>query len=163
MVTGPISKALQRRIDRPDIHKAVDLRILAYKGDAARPGTGETVNAISEMVRDLKDHVPELSVRQLSTLIGVGKTFVTKALDQTVPAERWSSDDNESSAAASLAALEEHHPGGFEVVTIDKDDPDERHIFLSAPDFRDTYRRADQSHTFKRPITLASRPFSVAA
>lgn len=154
MTNAVIAQGLARQSERPDIHRKVEKLVNIQAGYP---------QYVVDMVRDLKENVPALSIRQLSVLVGISTKAVFNALDSATEQKEWSPDDNPASCAASLAALTEHHPGGFEVVTIDKDDPDERHIFLSAPDFRDTYRRADQSHTFKRPITLASRPFSVAA
>lgn len=146
MTLGPITRAMQRQKDRPDIHKAFD----RPKGSK---GYGEEV---FDMVRDLKEFVPELSHRQLQALIGIDKKQIAKALDNAVPEERWTADDNEASAAAELAALRQTGRDGY------TDDP--RHIdefrglpvFIAPPPFRDPYRRADQSHTVPRPITLAT-------
>lgn len=152
MTIGPIATAIQRQKDRPDIHKA----FVRPKGSK---GYGEEVFA---MVRDLKEHVPELSDRQLSSLVGIGAKQVARALESGAPEEKWTVDDNEASAAAELAALRRTGRDGY------TDDP--RHIdefrglpvFIAPPPFRDPYRRTDQSHTVPRPITLATKPFDIA-
>lgn len=130
------------------------------------------------MIQDLKRSVPELSIRQLSTLVGVSIKTVQNALsdpdnenlsrdltwgDAPFEQETWTEEDNPAASAAELAALHEHHPGRQY-----EDDPaaaNERTgpVLFTAPEFRDTYKRADQSHTIKRPITLATTPFDVAA
>jgi hypothetical protein len=51
----------------------------------------------------------------------------------------------------------------FDGKTADRDEWSTVPAVYTTPEFRDPYRRADQSHTIKRPITLATRPFSVAA
>lgn len=150
-MTSGIALALQRQKDRPDIHKP-------FSRPKGSKGYGEDV---FEMVRDLKRHVPSLSHRQLSTLVGIATFQVRKALDNSVAREEWSEEANEASADAELAALREHHPGREY-----EDHPDgtsEVLVAFEAPPFRDSYRRADQSHTIPRPITLATSPFKWAA
>ena len=157
MGSGAIASAIQRQKDRPDIHYKVPKPKPGGAGGTA--GYGEDV---FEMVRDLKSHVPELSQRQLSTLVGIATFQVRKALDNSVPDERWTSDDNEASAAAELSALKATGCSGY------TDDPRAETeysglpVFISPPVFRDRYRRADQSHTIPRPITLATTPFNIA-
>lgn len=157
MSNGVIPQALQRQQDRPDIHKSFD----KPKGSV---GYSEDV---FNMVRDLKEHVPVLSHRQLSTLVGIGTKQVRIALDNPTfreADETWTTDDNETRCADELAALHEHHPGRkYEDDTRAKDEPTRPVSYFTAPEFRDVYRRADQSHTIKRPITLATSPFNVAA
>jgi hypothetical protein len=156
MQNGLIAQALTRREERPDIHKPV-----------AKVRSGESFRGnIAEMVRDLKEHVPGLSVRQLSTLIGVSVGTV-----HNNHSEHWTTDDNESASAAHLSALRKHHECYrdevsyilFDGKTADRDEWSTVPAVYTTPEFRDPYRRADQSHTIKRPITLATRPFSVAA
>lgn len=164
MSKAAISEAIQRRLDRPDIHQPISRDSKSY-GDS-----------VSTMIVDLKEHVPNISNRQLSTLLGVGKTFVAIVLDaKTASTEEWTTDNNESQSAAELAALRKHHsgytnqtdfasPSLVDGASPDLDEPATGiPLFLTAPEFRDTYRRADQSHTVKRPITLATTPFNVAA
>jgi hypothetical protein len=154
MAHGAISFALQRRLDRPDIHKPVSRDQTSFGQD------------VHLMVKDLKEYVPELSIRQISTLVGVSKTFVTKALNTTVPLVEWSSDDNESSSAAHLAALHRFHPDRRyedETERTVADEVSNVPVYFSAPVPVDIPRRIDQSHTLPRPITLATSPFSVAA
>lgn len=168
MANGLISRALQRQQERPDIHKPV-----------ARVKQGASFGEfVPVMVRDLKEHVPGLSIRQLSTLIGVSTKVIFKNLptaeDDDQP-EYWSTDNNEAQAAAELSALQTHHTGYVDQTDfaspslVDEASPDIDEpvtgipLFLAAPEFRDVHRRADQSHTIKRPITLATTPFNVAA
>lgn len=167
-----IAKAVQRRLDRPDIHQ-----------DFLNARTTDR-NTIVSMVVDLKHCVPDLTIRQISSLVGVGRKFVNNALKNMVdyrpkapfgleddPAESWSEEENAFACADSLSALRKIHPGGFHTQTdftsrtLSGMMPDERTgpVLFTAPDFRDPYRRADQSHTVKRPITLATQPYSVAA
>jgi len=149
-----IAQGLKRQLECPEIHKKVE------KLTGSKIGFNESVY---NMVTDLKEHVPELSTRQLSVLVGVSRTVVMKALDNTVEREEWSEEDNPASCAAELTALREHHPGRQY-----EDDPEAAAestvpVLYTAPSLRDPYRVADQSHTVKRPITLATSPFNVAA
>lgn len=169
MSNGLISLALQRQQERPDIHKPV-----------AKVKQGSSFgDAVPAMVRDLKEHVPGLSIRQLSTLIGVSTKVIFKnlpAADHDDQPEHWSTDNNESQAYAELGALTATGCSGYTDQTdfaspslVDGAEPDiDEPVtgipqFLTAPAFSDTHRRADQSHTVKRPITLATTPFNVAA
>lgn len=161
MSNEAISKAIQRRIENPEIYQPV-------KRDS------KTFNkSVTLMVLDLKEHVPSLSVRQISSIVGVGKTFVAKILEDTFSSDRWTEEDNAPSSAAELAALQKHHPGReyedavsavlFDGSKADVDERSEVPVSFTTPLFADRYCRADQSHTTKRPITLATVPFSVAA
>lgn len=147
-----ISQALARQIECPEIHKkAIKLK------------RGDKNPFVEAMVLDLKENIPGLSVRQISSLVGMSKTRVSYFLDSGEKQEEWTADDNESSAAAELAALREHHPGRqYEDAPEAADEPTGPVLF-TAPPFRDAYHRADQSHTIKRPITLATTPYRVAA
>lgn len=156
-----IAAALQRRSDRPDIHKTVYL-----KQGSRGPEVDALFISIAEMVTDLNENVPGLSLRQLSTLVGVSKTAISKALNQTVAAVEWTTDDNESASAKHYQLLRTCHPDRKY-----EDDKDNEFGEVNTgtferfyvPMFRDAPRKADQSHTIKRPITLAGRPFDVAA
>lgn len=147
-----MARAIQRQKDRPDIHKAFQ----KAKGSA---GYGEDVFG---MVCDLKEHVPELSHRQLGELVGIGTKQVRKALE-TPPEENWTADDNEASAAAELAALKATGRDGYTDDPRAMDEYSGVAVVLTPPPFRDRYRRADQAHTVPRPITLATTPFNFAA
>lgn len=171
MSNGLISRALQRQQDRPDIHRKV-----------AKVKQGSSFDeSIPAMIYDLYENVPGLSQRQLSSLVGVTKTTVFKILS-AIPDretedqhENWSTDNNEVQAAAELAALHEHHsryidqtdfasPSLVDGASPDIDEPVTGiPVFISEPPFRDVYRRADQSHSIKRPITLATTPFNISA
>jgi hypothetical protein len=153
-----VAEALKRQQDRPDIHKGFERPVMGSQSGLD--------DAVYDMVNDLKDNFPDLSIRQLSALVGVSKTFVTKALDQTVEAVEWSADNNEASSAAELAALKYCYPGRQYDDDTENDFEEISTPFLvimAAPAFADSGIKADQSHTIKRPITLATRPFDVAA
>ena len=153
MHNSVIAQGLARQLECPEIHKKVE------KLTGRKTGFDESV---STMILDLKANVPELSTRQLSTLVGVSRNTVMRALDNSVERDEWTTDDNEDSAAAELAALRKHHPSGY------IDHPDHINesvgvVYFSAPPFADRHRVADQAHTLPRPITLATRPYGVAA
>lgn len=122
-------------------------------------------------VADLDQNVEGISVRQISTLLQLSKSLVGRAVQSSETEPEWSTDNNETSAASELASLKAHHPGGYineidligAVENADADEVIDIPEFLSAPPFQDRYRRADQTHTIKRPITLATRPYEVAA
>lgn len=154
MPNSAISQGLARQIERSDIHHKVE-KLTNIQGGYP--------SAVAEMIQDLKSSVPELSIRQLSVLVGVSNWTVQKALDNTVPEERWTEEDNPASAAAELAALHEHHPGQGYIDDEDALKESTAPVLFTAPAFHDPYRRADQSHTIRRPITLATRPYEVAA
>jgi hypothetical protein len=148
MSNGVISQAIQRQADRPDIHKPFE----RPKGSV---GYGEDVFC---MVRDLKTHVPALSHRQLSTLVGIATCQIRKALATSVAEERWTSDDNEASAAAELDALTaEHGTRSYE------DHPDARFeskvpIYFSAPVTDAAPRRTLNRDSGRRSISLPTHP-----
>lgn len=154
MQKDQIAEAIKRRYEHPEIHSKPINRPQNGKGWSPE---------VFEMVRDLAENVEDISDRQISTLLGISRGSVAKMIGNIESISEWTQDDNESSSAASLAALEEHHPGGF------TEDPRAEHeytgpsVVFRAPAFVDTGKRADQSHTIKRPITLATRPFDVAA
>lgn len=164
MNNAVIAQGLARQIERPDIHRKVE------KLSSIQVGYPP---AVAEMVRDLKENVPGISIRQLSGLVGVSVTVVQKALsDTTVEMENWTDEDNPASAASELAALHEHHPDGYrddvsyvlwDGSAADTDEWQNVPVLFTAPPPSDPHRRADQSHTIKRPITLATHPFEVAA
>jgi hypothetical protein len=149
-----LEKARQRRADRPDIHFAVNLTRGGGSKNAA------AIAAVSEMVSDLRDAVPELSMRQLSALIGVSDRVVREAADQIEPKESWSSDNNEMESAAEFSRLTLLHPDRQYVDHPDAEFECSAVPFLfTAPQPIDHHRCADQSHTVKRPITLPTFPF----
>lgn len=165
MSNGLISQGLKRQQDRPDIHKKV-----------VKVKQGTSFNdCVPVMIRDLKEHVPGLSTRQISSLVGVGQFTVLKHLksfsEDSERSEEWTTDNNESASAAHLAALREHHDRYrddvsytlFDGKTADRDEWSDVPAIYATPEFRDPHRRADQSHTIKRPITLPTRPFEIAA
>lgn len=162
MNCGRIASAIQRQKDRPDIHYKAGKPKAGGRGNTA--GHGEAVFA---MVRDLKQHVPDLSHRQLAELVGIGTKQVRKALDTKAtnaqPEEFWTTDDNEASAAAELAALKATGRVGYDTDPRAESEYRGVPVLLTPPPFRDRYRRADQSHTVPRPITLATTPFNIAA
>jgi hypothetical protein len=156
-------QAVKRQNDRPDIHKPIIKLRKGYAFDQ------ETLKSISEMVSDLKEHCPLLTRSKLSRLIGVSVTTICDL-------PNFDDDDdytgnNEASAAAELAALAAHHDqykDDVAEVLFDGRKPDADEwcyvpVFLAPRPVEDTYRRADQSHSNKRPITLATTPYSVAA
>jgi hypothetical protein len=165
-----ISLAIARQQERPDIHRKV---VKVKQGSSFD-------ESIPKMIHDLYLNVPGISSRQLSTLVGVTKTTVLKHLanlpDRDDEQDNWTTDNNESQATAELGALTATGCSGYTDQTdfaspslVDGAEPDiDEPVtgipqFLSAPAFSDTHRRADQSHTVKRPITLATTPFNVAA
>jgi len=145
-----IAQALKRQQDRPDIHK----KVIKPKGRSGHP------QHVIDMVLDLRDHVPGLSARQISTLTCVGRAQVAAFLNNIQPEERWTADDNEASAAAELAALCEHHgTREYEDHEGAATEYDPVPVHFTAPRYPDIHRRADQSHTSKRAITLPTFPF----
>lgn len=154
MTNSVIAQALKRQSDFPEIHRKVE------KLKGSKTGFSQSV---LDMVTDLKEHVPALSTVQLSMLVGVSRKVVSRALDNSVEREEWSTEDNPASCAAELAALREHHPGRAYEDAPEAADESTVPVLFTAPTLRDPYRVADQSHTIKRQITLATRPFSVAA
>lgn len=168
MTVGPIPRAIQRQQDCPAIHSKPNR---PPKGGGSG-GTAGHSQEIFAKVLDLKEHVPELSTRQLATLVGVSRHAVLTALDNSEPMEAWTSDDNPASAAAELAALQATHPGeGYRdeqyrlgVTFIDGNKPDDDELtnvrtLFASPQPSDPHRRADQSHTDRAPITLPQFPF----
>lgn len=158
MHNGLISQALKRQSERPDIHA----KPVARPSLGGRSGYGREV---VDMVNDLKAHVPDISDRQLSTLLNISRSVVAKMIgDIEAATVEWSPDNNEAQSAAELAALHEHHPGRrYEDDARAKDEPTRPVSYFTAPAFRDTGRPADQSHTIKRPVTLATMPYVAVA
>jgi hypothetical protein len=156
MPISSISLAQQRQADRPDIHKSIV---------KPRGSIGYDDSAMA-MVLDLKDHVQELSNRQLSSLTGISEYVVRKMLGVSETPEHWSFDNNEASSAAELAALKYCYPGRQYEDDTENEFGETSTPFLviiAAPAFADSGIKADQSHTIKRPITLATSPFDVEA
>jgi hypothetical protein len=92
--------------------------------------------------------------------LGISKSLVGKAVRTSENVPEWTADDNESSAAAELAALREHHPGSsYEDHPDAANEYDPVPVLFTAPQPRDVYRVADQSHAVRKPITLPQFPF----
>lgn len=156
MSNGVIARAIARQQDNPGIH--------AKPINRPAMGIGYSQDVV-DMVNDLKSNVEGISDRQLSTIFGISRSVIAKMIGDIEPAEvEWSDENNEAQAAAELAALHEHHPGRrCEDDTRANDEPTRPVAIFTAPAFTDTGKRADQSHTIKRPITLATIPWEVAA
>ena len=71
MTNSVIAQALARQIERPDIHQKVEKITNIQAGYPPR---------VAIMIRDLKSQVPDLSIRQLSVLVGVSVKTIQNAL-----------------------------------------------------------------------------------
>lgn len=154
MGNGSIVQALKRFSERPDIHGTEVSKTSRKVGYS---------QAVIDRVKDLKENIEGISDRDISGLLKISRRTVAMMIGEVEPAEDWTEDDNPESAAAELAALHEHHPGRRYEDDEDALKESTAPVLFTAPAHRDLYRPADQSHTIKRPITLASEPFNVAA
>lgn len=145
---GAIAKALTRISENPALYKSK-----TAKGKNVDP-------VILQRIADLKENVEGISVRQISSLLGIGKSIVGRAVREC-EAPDWSTDNNQAESAAHLSALTLHHPDRRY-----EDHPDAETetsgvpVLFTSPAPNDPHRRADQSHAVKRPITLAREPFN---
>jgi hypothetical protein len=148
-----IALASARKAARPDVYKNVS------KPAAQKSGYDQSVY---DMIEDLRQNVPGISLRQVADFLGISTKPVRKVFDA---AKEESEDDfiplktNEEMCSDEHAALRATGREGY--------DEDERSageypaisVVLTAPRFQDSGRKADQSHTLRRPITLPTKPF----
>lgn len=156
-------RARKRMDSRPDIYD----RPIVKKSN--KEGYPEYVSA---MILDLSEHIEDIGKKAIAKLLGVGTGTVQKALAGVVHEADELSDDeivqavsaiclnktNEEMCADALAALRCTGRDGY------SDHPDAATEYVGGPvvmfepRFRDVVRKADQSHTLPRPITLPTFP-----
>lgn len=164
-MTDVIALALARKAARPDIYVEI------MKPESSRSGYGENVGT---MIEDLKSMFPAMSIRQVSDFLGISTKPVRKVFaklgvgarpDGMSPEDAPDADEfvpfksNEEMCADELAALKATGEEGYGQDPRSRDEYKGGPILVPTPAFRDSYRRADQSHTFPKPITLPTFPF----
>jgi hypothetical protein len=128
--------------------------------------------AVREMIADLIQHIPGISISQLSDVTGMKRETISGMIDDSIPRTLPPNDEQienpppsfEIRSANHLNMLRRHHSSsGY------RDDPRAlaepvlstiAHNSEKTSPHAPATRKADQSHTVARPITLATTPFN---